>query len=61
MEDKVENTKVLIKRNFNARTGRKGDRVKGLNGEEEIEGERQSKDSKVNREGMGLSKFLKEQ
>lgn len=61
MEDRVENTKVLIKKNFNARTGRKESRVKGLNREKEIKKKQQSKNSKVNREGRGLCKFLEEQ
>lgn len=36
-------------------------RVKGLNEEEEIEGEQKSKDSKMNREVKTLRKFLEKQ
>lgn len=38
-KERVQNTKVLIGRNFIARMGEKESRVKGVNEKEEIEGE----------------------
>lgn len=60
MKERVKITSVLIGRIFNARMERKVGRVKRLNGKEKIERER-IKDSRVNREGRRLGRFLEEQ
>lgn len=59
-EERVENTRVLIEEDFDARTGTKTGRVKKVSWKEETEKERLSWDKKINREGKRLYKFLEE-
>lgn len=58
---RLGDTRVLIEKDFNARTGTKGGRIKGMSWEGETEGEQKSKDKKIKKEGKILCKFLTEQ
>lgn len=60
MEDRVEGVKMLIGGDFNARIGREGGRIR-RDGEEEMgEEKRNSRDSKINKEGKKLCSSLGE-
>lgn len=53
--------RMLIGKDFIAKTEKNGGRIEGLSEEEEIEKKQKWKDSKVNREGRRLCEFLKKQ
>lgn len=55
-----EEVKTLIGGDFNARTGREGERIEMMkkDREREREGKRRSKDGKMNKEGKRLVEFF---
>lgn len=55
MEGREE--RVIVRGDFNAKTGEEGGEIKGQ-GEEEEEGKRKSKDKKMNAEGRRLLKVI---